>query len=473
MEEQGTQTDGPSGNSPAENHKEPENQYQPEIWYPSGDQGTAAPQDNAPRPELYSSRQLRPEQRQYQNPGMPKPPKKPLTRQAKVLIGLVAALAIILTALLIGLNMQNDKSAPSNQTESSEPAESSETTVSRSKDVVPNDGKGSASSIQIQPHKGTPTNAENVFPKISPSVVGVLASIPTDDGKPDESQGTGIIASSDGVILTNSHVIGNSRSTVVTIILNSGKQYDARILGYDKTSDLAVLKISAKGLTPAEFGSANELKVGQQVLAIGNPDGMNYSDSLTGGYVSALNRKIAGHSGNGMTYIQTDTAINPGNSGGPLCNLYGQVVGINSCKIVTTGYEGMGFSIPVSNAVSIINQLIKNGYVQGRTRLGIVCRLLPNYETATLGLKGGVQILSIDAECSLRTSGVEKGDILYQINGRDITSMEDITETISKYQPGEEIPAKVYSIHQQKTINTKIKLLEDKGETQKTISQKP
>ncbi|QNO17951.1 S1C family serine protease [Caproicibacterium amylolyticum] len=465
----------PQQGSPAENPQESgapkQPAYQPEEWYPDGSRqsGEKVPpqlqqnaQDNLPagRPPV-----------SYRNPAVPYR-RKPLSKGIKVLIGILLALLVILVGMMIGFGIHDARQSEDfGSSESQEPSDSSETTVSRAKDVIPNNGEKTNSIITLQKKAGSTLTPETVFTKVSPSVVGVLANIPAANGKPSESQGTGIVASSDGVILTNSHVIGNTNSTTVTVILSDSKQYDARILGYDKTSDLAVLKISATGLTAAAFGEAEELKVGEQVLAIGNPDGMNYSNSLTGGYVSALNRPIAGHSDNGMTYIQTDAAINPGNSGGPLCNLYGQVVGINSCKIVTTGYEGMGFAIPMSKAVSIINQLIQKGYVQGRTRLGIICRVVPSYEAAMLQISGGVQIISIDQESSLNGSGVQKDDILYEIDGKKITALDDLTGILSKYKPGDEVPAKVYSTKKAKTLQVKIKLLEDKGETQKTVSQ--
>ncbi|HCA72140.1 MAG TPA: hypothetical protein DHW78_00905 [Ruminococcaceae bacterium] len=475
MEEKGPQVPeggrtGPEDHTSRERQENQQHQFRPAVWYPFGNpKGAEHPQPSANQDAGRQPPAI------YQNPaGLPKKPKKPLTKQVKILISILLVLFVIFVGMLIGFGVHDARQGRNRiPSESQEPSTSSETTVSRSKHVVPNRGEGTKSLISIQHKSGKPMNPENVFTTVSPSVVGVLASIPTETGQPAESQGTGIVASSDGVILTNSHVIGNSRSATVTVILSNGKQYDARILGYDKTSDLAVLKISASGLTAAKFGSEEDLKVGERVLAIGDPDGMNYSNSLTGGYVSALNRPIAGHSDNGMTYIQTDAAINPGNSGGPLCNLYGQVVGINSCKIITTGYEGMGFSIPVSHAVTIINQLIQNGYVKGRTRLGIVCRVLSPHEAAMLNLKGGLKILSIDSGSSLNSSDVRRGDILYQINGKQIMGLDDVTGVISEFKPGDEVSVKVYSAKQQRTLNIKIKLLEDKGETQKTVSEAP
>ncbi|WOC32161.1 MULTISPECIES: S1C family serine protease [Caproicibacterium] len=446
-------------------------QYQPEQWYPQEKPAFVPETDSRPVPREDGADG----EAHYRNPAEPRVRKK-MSRGIKTLVGVLLALLVVFTAMLIGISISDvqGNSAGGHLGTADEPSSgSSKATVSRSKDVIPNQGEKTGSVLTLQKKSGKALSPETVFTKVSPSVVGVLASVPTTGGGSGESQGTGIVASSDGVVLTNSHVIGNTSAATVTVVLSDKKQYDARILGYDKTSDLAVLKISATGLTPAAFGRAEELKVGEQVLAIGNPDGMNYSDSLTGGYVSALNRTIAGYSDNGMTYIQTDAAINPGNSGGPLCNLYGQVVGINSVKIITNGYEGMGFAIPMSQAVGIINQLIHNGYVQGRTRLGVTCRLLSTYEEAVLPVDGGVEILSIDNESSLKNSGVEKGDVLYQIDGKEISALNDITGVLSKHKPGDQVSAKIYSVKKRKTLRVKIKLLEDKGETQRVVSQEP
>lgn len=482
MEEKDPQQGHPAEHPPINDRST--QQPQPAVWYPEGKQSVEPPQvsqhtNPTEEPPQYNQPPVPPRYdypmeplEGYRDPAAPRPRKK-LSKGVKVLSGILLTLLVVFVGMLIGVSIHDArKNADYGVNMPQEPpASSSEATVSRAKDVIPNQREKTNSTITLRKKAGSAMAPEKVFTKISPSVVGVLSSVPISTGKPSESQGTGIIASSDGVILTNSHVIGHTSAATVTVILSDSKQYDARILGYDKTSDLAVLKISATGLTASSFGKEEELKVGERVLAIGNPDGMNYSDSLTGGYVSALNRPIAGYSDNGMTYIQTDAAINPGNSGGPLCNLYGQVVGINSCKIATTGYEGMGFAIPMSQAVNIINQLIQNGYVQGRTRLGITCQVIPSYEASVLRLEGGVQIISIDAESSLKNSGVEKGDILYQMDGKDVSSLEDLTGVLSKHKPGDKVSAKIYSLKKAKTLPVKITLLEDKGETQKTVSQ--
>jgi serine protease Do len=409
----------------------------------------------------------------------PKKGRGPMNRGTRILIFLLVILLAVFVALFAvsissghsGTTARSSSSLPSTSSQPGGGSEQPSSSSSSQVETIQNGGEATKSTISIRKKSGKPLTAEQVFSKVSPSVVGVLAKVPQDGSTDDESQGTGIIASSDGVILTNAHVIGYNGKSKVTVAIPGGKkQYSARILGYDKVSDLAVLKISASGLTAAEFGTESELKVGEQVLAIGNPSGMDYSNSLTGGYVSALDREIAGHSGNGMTYIQTDAAINPGNSGGPLCNLYGQVVGINSCKIISTGYEGMGFAIPLSKAQTIINELITNGYVPGRTRLGITCRAVTSLEQQMLHLPEGVRILSLESDSPLRAAGVEQGDVLYQFAGKSVSSTDSLLTLLAQQKPGDEVQVKIYSVKRKQKLTKSIRLLEDRGETESAAS---
>lgn len=317
---------------------------------------------------------------------------------------------------------------------------------------------------------GSALSAKDVFKKVVNSVVGVKTEI-TDasTGEKGTGEGTGIVASSDGYILTNAHVVNYSRANKVTVVLHNQKQYAAVVVGYDKTSDIAVLKINATGLSPAEFGNADQLEVGDSVVAIGNPGGLNYASTLTGGLISALNRTIESHSDNGMTYIQTDAAINPGNSGGPLLNMYGQVVGINSNKIVAEGYEGMGFAIPVSKAKPIIDDLVVKGYVSGRSRLGITAQTLSNLEAQVYGVSGGVVIKAIGSDSDMTKQGVKVGDVITKADGQEITSLDDLYAMLAKHKAGDSIALTVYSKGAGKAGSSrevKVLLLEDKGETQ-------
>ena len=253
--------------------------------------------------------------------------------------------------------------------------------------------------------------------------------------------GKRVIATSNGYIITNAHVINYSKSAQVSVITHDQKQYDGIVVGLDKDADLAVIKIEAEGLTPAEFGDDSNLSVGETVVAIGNPGGVRYSGSMTMGVVSAVNRSVANYSSTGITYIQTDTAINPGNSGGGLINMRGQIVGINTIKVVSSGYEGMGFSIPISQAKSILDTLIREGDIPSVGRLGITgsTQYLPvdgeNYSVA-----GGVLIASIDSSSPLADSDLEQGDLVVAFNGNTIKTLEDVYTQLKDYRVGKKLP---------------------------------
>ncbi|MCI1955859.1 MAG: trypsin-like peptidase domain-containing protein [Oscillospiraceae bacterium] len=329
-------------------------------------------------------------------------------------------------------------------------------------------------SVRSKP-SGTPLTATTVYKKVIQSVVGVETTISgsgTTAGESETGEGTGIVATADGYILTNAHVVNYSRNNAVKVVLHNNRAYQAKVVGFDKTSDLAVLKINAKDLSPAVFGSVDGMEIGEEVLAIGNPGGLSFAGSLTGGMISALNRAIESHSDNGMTYIQTDAAINPGNSGGPLVNMYGQVIGINSNKIFATGYEGMGFAIPVSRAQSVINELIRNGYVSGRTRLGITGENVGgDAQGSLLGYPQGVLIRSIASDSDMARAGAKVGDVITAAGGKKVTSLDDLYAVLNSHKPGDVISMTVDTnaasgSGSSKTI--RVKLLEDKGETQQT-----
>lgn len=308
-------------------------------------------------------------------------------------------------------------------------------------------------------------SAEEVYNKVAVSTVTVGATLVTTEGE-GTSTGTGIIATSDGYIITNSHVVLDSKNTTVKVTTFDEKEYDAVVVGVDRTTDLAILKMNDHDFTPAEFGDADELGIGEWVLAIGNPGGARFSSSLTRGIISGLNRTVGSYSENGMTYIQTDAAINPGNSGGPLVNMYGQVVGINSSKIITTGYEGMGFAIPVSKAQEIINELLSGGYVKGRTRLGIRGTDVQEMDILMYSLPAGFKIASIDEKSAFSDTGVEANDIITAIEGEPVTGIMDISNYLLRFQPGDQVSVTIYRMSTEKTFDVTITLLEDTGETQ-------
>ena len=275
--------------------------------------------------------------------------------------------------------------------------------------------------------------AKNAYDKARQSVVGIVA---YNDLECSEiaSQGTGIVISENGYIVTNSHVIDDSRTRYMVRVIIDNTEYDAQVTGFDSRTDIAVLKIDETGLTPAEFADSDELEVGQSVVAIGNPGGVSFSNSITQGIVSALDRDVDHGS---ATYIQTDAAINPGNSGGPLLNMDGQVVGITTVKIVTTGYEGMGFAIPSKQAQSVIDSIIRHGYVEGRVRIGVTGTEITSYYSSYYDMPMGIYVASIDEDGPLADTELEVGDIITKINEVEITSFSSLYKELDKYRPGD------------------------------------
>ena len=368
---------------------------------------------------------------------------------------------------------------PENPSSSSQSASSSqaEATPSPSPEASPGTGTGAAIEIVDLP-EGEPLEAKEVYQKVAPSVVGIVATVPSDssDGGSEEEatdQGSGIIATSDGYIITNSHVVNDSRSTKVTVVTRDDVEYDGVVVGYDRTTDLAVIKIDAEGLTPAEFGDVGQMSIGDTVLAIGNPGGLDFASSMTRGIISALDRRLESSSENGMTYIQTDAAINPGNSGGALVNTYGQVIGINSSKLVAEDYEGMGFAIPVSRAEQILNSLMNVGYVEGRTRLGITGRDLSEQEAQFYDVPMGFLILEIDEDSDITAAGGAVGDIICGVDGQEVSNLSEISAVLLNYSPGDQITLTLYRMSDSgqqsgSEFDITITLLEDKGETQST-----
>lgn len=285
--------------------------------------------------------------------------------------------------------------------------------------------------------------------KVSDSVVGILC---YSDDVPDQadtttasSQGSGIIFSQDGYVITNAHVIGNSKTAyAIRVVTSDGKVYKAGVVGYDSRTDIAVLKMDdAKGLTPATFGDSSQLEVGQDIIVVGNPGGLDYQNTTTKGVISALDRKLSTSS---LTkYIQTDAAINPGNSGGPLVNYYGQVVGITTSKIVSETYEGMGFAIPSQTVKNIVDTLVKNGYVEGRVKIGISGIAVTSEQASNYNIPQGIYVQSIVSGGPCDGTSLEEGDIITEVDGETITSFADVYAILETHKPGDKIKVKYYS----------------------------
>lgn len=285
-------------------------------------------------------------------------------------------------------------------------------------------------------------SATEVYKAVSPSVVGVVQYQYSYSLEPAGS-GSGIIISSDGYIVTNAHVIEGAET--VKVVLYNEEEYEAAIIGSDTQTDIAVLKIEANNLVKAELGDSEQIEIGETVYAIGNPGGLSLQSSFTDGIVSGLNRVIStDNSVYTMTVLQTNAAINPGNSGGALVNEYGQVIGITSSKIVSTDYEGIGFAIPTATAKPIIEEIMANGYVSGRAKLGITCTTIDSVTAKYYSVPEGVQIITIETDSCFVGTDAKVGDIITAFNGTEITSLEDLQSCLAACSPGDTVTITLY-----------------------------
>jgi len=325
------------------------------------------------------------------------------------------------------------------------------------------------SMITTEDNDGSVLTTEEVVEKVLPSVVGIESTFTmTSSGnsgnyynfggfgfgqnqQPQTSvatgTGTGVIITEDGYIVTNAHVIYDSEygaglADSISVLLNDDSTYDAEVIGYDTDCDLAVLKIQADGLVAAEFGNSDELKLGQSVIAIGNPLGFELMDTVTSGIVSGLKRQI-NINDKSMTLLQTDAAINSGNSGGPLINKYGQVIGINSSKMSAsyseTSIEGIGFAIPSNEAAKIVEDIMEYGYVTGKPQLGISCQNVTDTISRMYGLPMGVYITAVADNSAADKAGLQAGDIIIEVDGEVISTFDELTAKKNEHKAGESI----------------------------------
>ena len=259
--------------------------------------------------------------------------------------------------------------------------------------------------------------------------------------------GTGFIVSADGYILTNYHVIELAAQNTkdVNVILHDGTRYTAAIVGYEKYNDLAVLKIDAEGLSPVTFGDSSSISVGDTVYAVGNPLG-ELDFSMSTGHVSALDRLITSdESGVAINMFQIDAAVNSGNSGGPVYNAAGEVVGIVTAKYASTGVEGLGFAIPVNDAVSIAGDLIRQGYVSGKAYMGVSIDQRYNSMYAQYwGMPLGAYVYSVESGSCADKAGVREKDIVTAIGDHEITGYTDLTSALHSFSAGDTTELKVY-----------------------------
>lgn len=272
------------------------------------------------------------------------------------------------------------------------------------------------------------------------------------------STGSGVIYSADGYIITNNHVVAGAEKISVT--LYNGDSYIAEVVGTDERTDLAVIKIEPdEKLTVAKFGDSSKLVVGETAIAIGNPGGENFANSLTKGVISGLNRSVTTSEGTVLTVVQTDAAINPGNSGGALCNAQGEVIGINTVKISMTGYEGMGFAIPSNDVLKICGELMSNGKIS-RPALGvnILADVTPQVAYYNnLSVDYGV-LVTPAAGSMAEKAGMQTYDIIVGIDGDEVSTYSELQDKIFAHNIGDTVEVKV--VRGDETLNFTVTLQE-------------
>lgn len=403
----------------------------------------------------------------YGNSGQP--PKKPVDNKPSkhkkggviaLIIAVVVCVALGVTGIAVSLS---NKDGAKKQTSEKTSADSSTVTINETPTASSTDKSGSLT-------------AAGVYDKIKDSSVGIL--VYSDSRSSSASgQGSGVIVGEDSskqytYIMTCAHVISGGGS--VRVQLSDETQYDATVVGYDSKTDIGVLKIKATGLKAAEFGDSDKLSVGETVYAIGNPGGTAFAGSFTNGIVSAISRPVNSQIGYEMICIQHTAAINPGNSGGALVNEYGQVIGINSSKIASTDYEGMAFSVPSVTAKEVYDEIVANGYVTNRPKLGITYSPASSSQMYSMivSLKelpaGSLIVQSVQSDSSLASQDVKQGDLITKVNGKDLDSADDLPDLIDKSAVGDTLTLTICRIDSNYNINefeVKATLVEDKGDS--------
>lgn len=405
------------------------------------------------------------------------------TKKPKKRVGLKIAAALMAFSLVsagsIGiysrLDDTSDKSvSASEEAEPSEPGKKSNASASAEK----------INYIAAQQKDGIVITTEEIVEKMLPTVVGIESSFTSQSsansfgfgygfggGTPSQSKatGTGVVITKDGYIVTNAHVIydtqyGSGLADSISVLMNDEKSYDAEVIGYDTDCDLAVLKIDADNLNAAEFGDSDNLRLGESVIAIGNPLGFELMNTVTKGIVSGKNRRITIND-KSMNLIQTDAAINSGNSGGPLIDMNGKVIGINSSKMSSsysaTSIEGIGFAIPSNEVSKIVEDLMKYGYVTGKPQFGISAQDVTETISNMYNLPLGAYITAVEEGSAADEAGLIAGDVITGADGETITTVEELNIIKNKHTAGDEI--EITYVRNGKTQNATVTLGESES----------
>lgn len=329
--------------------------------------------------------------------------------------------------------------------------ESSTFITASASDTKTNSISGTLTQVSLSNYSDT---GVSVAEKVRPSIVGINVEYSINSmfsrNSTTTASGSGIIMSEDGYILTNNHIVNSTSSNsyyevskankIIVYLYNDKTEYEAKIVGTDEQTDLAVIKIEKTGLTAAEIGNSDNIKVGEFSMAIGNPLGMQ--SSVTGGLISAVNREVTDSDGKKYILIQTDAAINAGNSGGALVNAEGKVVGINTLKLSGTGIEGMGFAIPINSTLDIYNQLVQYNKVK-RPYIGISGIDLDEKTAKYYNLVIGIYVKSVDDFSSAQKAGLKIGDVIIEADGKKITKMDELNEIKNTHSIGDEMSLKI------------------------------
>ena len=378
-------------------------------------------------------------------PAAPKKPKKNAGKAVKSIVALVLAAAMGFAGGFVGAKFGGSGKVVIQQVAPSSTSSSS----------------GSDSSITSASASGSSLTTEQVADLVSPSVVVITTEQVVysqwswyGQNQVESGAGSGVIISSDGYILTCAHVVDGASNITVTI---NDKDYTATLVGEDTTSDIAVIKIDANGLTPAVVGDSDTLTVGDNVLAVGNPLG-ELGGTVTSGIVSALNRSVSIQSSgsvNTMSLIQMDASVSPGNSGGGLFNMNGELVGIVNAKSSSSDAEGLGFAIPINDAIKVAQELLENGYVTGRPYLGITYLAVTDAQTAQqMGVNAyGVYIVDVTKGGPADQAGLKAGDRIVSVDGSEIAAKDDLGTLMQKHAAGDTLAITVARDGQMQTVN--------------------
>ncbi len=420
----------------------------------------------------------------YNQYAQPAPqPEEPKKSKGKTLVGIIVVACLALAIIGMVAALFNDKGQDGTTTTGSTNATSENAsggfvtvpTQPTTQTLPENSTQATTVPTTAVPTTQLP-NSIYVADKVRPSVVGVMTYV---EGKVSE-EGSGVLMSEkDGwtYVVTCAHVISADNVTYGILLLD-GRRYEAQLVAYDNRTDIGVVKVEATGLPIAEFGDSTTLRIGEPVYAIGNPGGSEYFGSITNGIVSAIDRSVT--STYTMTCIQHNAAINPGNSGGALVNSAGQVIGINSSKIASTEYEGMGFAVPTSIASPIVDALVEHGYVPNRPKLGIEYAPISSYQLYSLvasikGLpQGSLVIAGISEDSSLAGTEAQVGDLIIAVNGKNMDNSSVLLDLIETGSVGDSLTLTLCRIenrtYKTSTFDVVIRLVEDKPvETQATV----